>query len=112
LKLFVVLTPGTTHETVERTIVDVCAQIKEGNISDEAVERAKRRYQTASAFGRSGTGSVSKNLAEAIAGGDWRMFVDIPANVARVTKDDVVRVAQAYLNEKTRTVGLFYGERA
>ena len=112
LKLFVVLTPGTTHETVERTIVDVCAQIKEGNISDEAVERAKRRYQTASAFGRSGTGSVSKNLAEAIAGGDWRMFVDIHANVARVTKDDVVRVAQAYLNEKTRTVGLFYGERA
>ena len=39
--------------------------------------------------------------------GDWRLMFLNRDRIAKVTADDVVRVAKAYLKESNRTVGEF-----
>jgi zinc protease len=53
-------------------------------------------------------GTLGVTLSEFIALGDWRTFFYARDAVAKVTPEDVQRVAQQYLKESNRTVGIFY----
>jgi zinc protease len=46
-------------------------------------------------------------LSEPISRGDWRLFFLDRDNIKKVTGDDVIRVAKAYLKEDNRTIGFF-----
>lgn len=77
------------------------------DLGEEEVEKAKRQIAAQVAYERDGTHNVAMQMSEAEAVADWRFYNDYPQNVARVTAEDVRRVAARYLREDARTVGHF-----
>ena len=108
--VYVTVAPDVAHETIEKTVFDIIERIKTEGVSQKEVDRAKNRFAASVAFERTGTASCSSGLCEAIAGGDWTLFIDIPKAVAKVTPGDIVRVAQTYLTERHSTIGYYHAE--
>ncbi|GAB6196147.1 M16 family metallopeptidase [Lysobacter xanthus] len=81
-------------------------------VTTEEVERSKQRF--ANAFERSLTdvNAVAMGLTGAVADGDWRLFFLQRDLVAKVTADDVNRVARAYFKPSNRTLGRFVPDDA
>jgi len=73
----------------------------------EEVDRVKQRLLRAAENRMTDSQALALGLSEWSAMGDWRlMFLDRD-RIGKVTADDVVRVAKAYLKTSNRTVGEF-----
>jgi zinc protease len=59
------------------------------------------------AYDRDGTFNIAEQMSEAEAVADWRYYKDYAANISRVERADVQRVARTYFTEDNRTVGYF-----
>ena len=101
------LAPGTTHEQVERALLEELELIKIRGVTDEEVERARRQYRAQRAYRLDGRYPVANELNNWIATGDWTQFIRFPDAVQKVVAADVQRVAKAYLNEDQSTTGWF-----
>jgi zinc protease len=73
----------------------------------EEVERAKARLMKQIELGLTDSESVGLTLSEAAADGDWRLLFLERDQIAKVTPEDVLRVAKAYLKQSNRTLGEF-----
>jgi len=98
--------PGVEAARVEETIRRELERAAE-DLGEAEVEKAKRQIGARVAYERDGTHNVAMQMSEAEAVADWRFYKDYPRNVARVTAEDVKRVAAAYFGEEARTVGHF-----
>ena len=101
------LAPGSTHEQVEKALLEQIELIKAQGVTPEEVERAHQKYRAERAYRLDGTVPVVSELNEWIATGDWTQFVQFPEAVQKVTPADVQRVARTYLNEDQSTTGWF-----
>ena len=77
------------------------------SFSEEAVDRAKMRAQRASEDMVVDAGRMSQALSGASSLGDWRLLFVQRDRIAKVTVDDVNRVARRYFPAHNRTVGMF-----
>ncbi len=75
--------------------------------SKEEVERVKTRILKQIELMFNSSETVGLLLSEAVAEGDWRLLFNERDEIAKVTEQDVLRVAKAYLKESNRTVGEF-----
>ncbi|HEX8189745.1 MAG TPA: pitrilysin family protein, partial [Pyrinomonadaceae bacterium] len=98
--------PGVEARRLEDALHRELARAAE-DLGEEEVEKAKRQIAARVAYERDGTHNVAVQMSEAEAVADWRFYQDYPENVARVTAEDVRRVAARYLREDARTVGHF-----
>ncbi len=73
----------------------------------EEVDRVKQRLLRAAENRMTDSQAVGLSLSEWSAMGDWRLMFLNRDRIAKVTPDDVARVAKAYLKESNRTVGEF-----
>jgi zinc protease len=73
----------------------------------EEVERVKTRLLKQIELFMADTQSVALTLSEYASMGDWRLLFLGRDAVKKVTEQDVLRVAKAYLKESNRTVGVF-----
>jgi len=101
------LAPGATHAAVEGALLDEVEKIKTSGVSVDEVERIKTQSRVSQAYKRDGTAGIASELNEWIAIGDWTLYVNYPALVAKVTPADVQRVARQYLTEDQSTTGWF-----
>ena len=101
------LAPGATHEAVEQALLTQLERVKKEGVSAQEVAAAIRRSEARLAFMRDGTSSVSYRLNEAVAAGDWTLFVTQLERLAKVQPADVQRVARTYFNEDQSTTGWF-----
>jgi len=101
------LAPGQRHETVEHAIDEEVEKVKHRGVNTDEVERAKAQLRAREAFDRDGPMKIAAQLNEAIAIGDWRLYVQYPDRIDAVTADDVQRVANAYLQSDRQTVGRY-----
>jgi zinc protease len=110
LGLFMVsagLAPNAKHEEVEKIALAEIEKLKKEGVSAEEVSQVVNQYKAAQAYGRDGTSGTAAALNEWIAVGDWTLFVTFVDSVAKVTPEDVKRVANKYLNEDQSTTGWF-----
>jgi zinc protease len=98
--------PGVEAQRLEDAVHRELARAAE-DLGEEEVEKAKRQIAARVAYERDGTHNVAMQMSEAESVADWRFYKDYPRNVARVTAEDVRRVAARYLREDARTVGHF-----
>jgi zinc protease len=98
--------PGVEPARVEGVIHAELRRAAE-DLKEEEVEKAKRQIAAQVAYERDGTHNVAMQLSEAEAVADWRFYKAYARGVARVTAEDVRRVAAAYFEEDNRTVGHF-----
>jgi zinc protease len=104
--VYVTAAPGIGPQQVEEVIHRELARAAE-DLTGEEVEKAKRQITAHVAYERDGTHNVAMQLSEAEAVADWRFYNTYAKNVSRVATEDVRRVAAAYFQEDTRTVGHF-----
>jgi zinc protease len=75
--------------------------------SKEEVDRAKNRILKQIDLMLTNSETVGLVLTEFAASGDWRLLFFLRDGIKKVTDQDVVRVAKAYLKESNRTLGEF-----
>ncbi|NGP89749.1 insulinase family protein [Aliifodinibius halophilus] len=97
---------GFSADTLESAILEQIEKIKEGNISQEELDRVRTKARASLIRGMDSNMGLASTLASAESmRGDWRkVFTDLE-KLQDVTVDDVVRVANEYLTKDNRTVG-------
>src|SRR6185295_6479129 len=75
--------------------------------SKEEVERGKARLLKQFDLNLNNSERIGLFLSEYLASGDWRLLFHSRDQIKKVTEQDVVRVAKAYLKESNRTLGEF-----
>jgi zinc protease len=105
--LYAALTPGTTHEQVERALVAELNKIKVSGVTPAEVASVKQQYIAEDAYKRDGTAAVASELSEWIGIGDWTLYITFPQRVQQVTPADVQRVAKQYFSADQSTTGWF-----
>jgi zinc protease len=73
----------------------------------EEVERVKTRLLKQIDLQMTNTQSIALGLSEVISAGDWRLLFYDRDQLKKVTPEDVLRVAKAYLQPSNRTLGSF-----
>ncbi len=73
----------------------------------EEVDRAKVRSARADEMRQSNSTAMSQALSSASALGDWRLLFIQRDRIAKVTAEDVNRVAKTYFQKYNRTVGIY-----
>ncbi len=94
-------------ESVLQYMIDTVESVAKANITEEEVERAKRRALKAIKLAMTDSGRIGIRLSESIAQGDWRLFFIHRDRLGEVSLTDVQRVANKYLTESNRTSGMF-----
>lgn len=107
LNLWANLAPGITHEQAEKIMAEEVERLKKEGVTVEEVSSAVSKKLADIAYGRDGTYAIAQNLVEDIAAGDWTLFYSIEDAYRKVTAEDVLRVANRYLNEDQSVVGWF-----
>lgn len=101
------LAPGKTHEAAEQALLAEVERIKQDGVDARDVRSAIVQYQAADAYKRDGNKAVADGLTDAIAAGDWTLYLKDVEAIARVQPADVQRVARQYLNRDQSTTGWF-----
>ena len=104
--VYATASPGVEPRRVEEVIRRELARAAT-ELSDAETGKAKRQIAARVAYERDGTHNVAMQMSEAEAVADWRFFNSYARNVARVTTEDVRRVASSYFDDDNRTVGFF-----
>jgi zinc protease len=105
--LFADLAPASTHEQVEKILLEEIERVKKTGVTDGEVAAARAQILSAAAYARDGSFAVASTLNENIASGDWTLYVTGDEALKKVTAADVQRVAKAYFVENKRTTGWF-----
>ncbi|MFP4227360.1 MAG: M16 family metallopeptidase [Salinivenus sp.] len=105
--VFAYLTPEGEHQAVEAAVRDEIEAIQTDGVTQQELDRARTQLRAQTAFDRDGSMRVASQLNEALAAGDWKLYTQYLDRLAEVTREDVQRVAQEYLQEDTSTVGRY-----
>ncbi|WP_212747644.1 M16 family metallopeptidase [Fodinibius saliphilus] len=97
---------GVGVDTMETTILDEIEKVKQGEVSQEALDRARTNARANLIRSLDSNSGLASSLASAESlRGDWRkVFTDLE-KLQNVTVDDIQRVAKEYLTKDNRTVG-------
>jgi zinc protease len=98
---------GNALPPVRDAMTRVVESLATEKITDEEVDRAKRKLLKGIELMLTDSNRVGTALSESIAAGDWRLLFLRRDRLAKVTPADVTRVAGRYLKETNRTVGLY-----
>jgi len=105
--VFAALTPGTTHDQVEKALLAEINKIKASGVTAAEVASVKQQYIAEDAYKRDGTAAIASEMSEWIGVGDWTLYVTFPQKVQQVTPADVQRVAKQYFGADQSTTGWF-----
>lgn len=107
LAAFVVLRQEQPIEEAKQTLLKTLQEIVTEPPTKEEVERIKTKYLKQIELQMANTQSIALGLSEEISAGDWRLLFVSRDELKKVTEQDVVRVAKAYLKDSNRTLGEF-----
>src|SRR5262249_55204944 len=94
-------------EVVRDALIKVLETLQSEPATEEEVSRARSKLEKNWELLLSDSNRVGVVLTEWAARGDWRLFFLHRQRLARVTADDLTRIARSYLQRNNRTVGLF-----
>lgn len=106
-QVYAFLAPDVTHEKVENTVLEEIERIKKDGVTDAEVATAISQITASMAFARDGSFAIAGRLNEDIAAGDWTLYYRYEDAIKKVTRDEVKRVANLYLDANKSTTGWF-----
>ena len=107
LELTAVVADKVKTEEVRDVMLDVAESLAKNPITKEETERAIKNYMSHREQSLAKSQRIAIELSEWAGAGDWRLLFLHRDRVAKVTPDDVNRVAAKYLQTTNRTVGMF-----
>jgi zinc protease len=97
--------PGRSPEELERAIMDEIDLVKSQLVPPEELERAKNQIEAAFVWRQDSVFSRASSLARFELIGSWRSSETFVPLIRAVTAADLQRVARAYFQAHSRTVG-------
>jgi zinc protease len=94
-------------DEIRRRLVDVLDGLGREAFTAEEVERAKAAFARSFDLMMTDSQRVAIRLTESAASGDWRLMFLHRDRLAKVTPEDVQRVAAYYFKPSNRTTGVF-----
>jgi zinc protease len=110
--VFVSLSESQSLDSARVALERAADEARTGTFTAAEVDRAKTSLARDMALALNNSENVGLTLSEWISMGDWRMYFLHRDRVAKVTADDVKRVAGAYLKPQNRTTGYFIATKA
>jgi zinc protease len=107
LEILVQADKGQLPESVREALLSVLDRVQSEPITEAEVKRAKVKFKKARTLLMSDSNRIGVALSDWAAKGDWRLFFLHRDRVAKVTPQDVTRVAHKYLARNNRTVGVY-----
>ena len=104
------LSPGVTHDAVEKVLLEEVEKIKTDGVTSDEVLQVVHQHRAAQAYRRDGTASIVEQLSEWIAIGDWTQYIRYEDKLAKVTPAEVQRIAKQYLDHRQSTTGWYVPE--
>ncbi len=97
-----------TPEEVRDLMIAEVEKFADNPVTADEVKRAVRKYLAVREQRLAKSATTSLEISEWVGAGDWRLLFIHRDRVAKVTPVDVNQVAQKYLRQSNRTVGVFY----
>jgi len=94
-------------DALEAGMIAQIERIAERPVTEDEVNEARQRLLNAFEISMRDPNRIGVALSEAIAQGDWRLYLLERDRLEQVSIDDVRRVAQVYFKPDNRTVGRF-----
>ena len=104
---FVQLKPDQSIDEAQQILLKTIEGLPADPPTKEEVDRAKARILKNIELTMDNSQSMAMNLGGNAGDGDWRTFFLIRDEIAKVTPEDVLRVAKTYLKPSNRTLGEF-----
>ena len=101
------LTPETKHDDAERKLTTEIERIKKDGVTAAEVQTAVAKLIAERAYSRDGSFAQAEQINEAIAVGDWTLYISLEEKFKAVTVADVKRVANAYFIKNHSVTGWF-----
>jgi zinc protease len=101
------LAPGQDLDKARDELLAVVEGLRAEPITEEELQRAKAKWLKGWDLQFTNPESVGVALSESIAQGDWRLFFLLRDRVRDAKLADVQRVAQDYLLQSNRTLGIY-----
>src|SRR3989338_1319565 len=95
------------HRDIERQVMAYLEELKNGGITDEHVERAKRLGLARSAYGEDDPISFMLELSFAEGAGSWDLQARLNERVSEITRNTLLEVIRKYFINDNMTVGWF-----
>ena len=94
-------------QAMEEVLLAQVERLEKQPVTAEEVAQAQQRIANAYDLYFTDVNAVGMGLSEFVAAGDWRLLFTSRDAIAKVTADDVNRVAAQYLRPVNRTLGRF-----
>ncbi|MGE3807960.1 MAG: M16 family metallopeptidase [Gemmataceae bacterium] len=107
IELMAQVDPKGDLNDVRRTMLEVLENLHKEKITQEEVDRAKNSFRNRREELMKDPSRVAISLSDWISKGDWRLFFLHRDRINKVTADDVRNVAEKYLQQPNRTVGVY-----
>jgi zinc protease len=98
--------PGVDIEKVEKALYEEIEKIKKKAPGEREIQKAKNQVEAEFIMGQDSIFFQAEMLGRFEMIGDWRLKDKYLEGIRRVTPEDVQRVANKYLIEDKRTVGI------
>jgi zinc protease len=99
-------------EAVKAKLIEIVEGAGKSKIDEKEVERYRTKTLKDWKLAMTRSDRIAVELSEWASQGDWRLIFVFRDRVEKVSKDDVARVATAYLKGSNRTVGMFNPNKA
>jgi zinc protease len=100
------LMPGKEPAEIEREMDRLLEQMKAELISDRELQKAKNQIESEFIYAQDSIFGQAMKIGYYEAMGGWRLMDGYLDGIRKVTREDVQRVAKAYLDRDRRTVGI------
>ena len=109
---FAQVADNTKSEEVRDIMIDVLENLDKNPATKKEVDRAVQEFQSEFEQSLARSKTIALQLSEWAGAGDWRLMFIYRDRIAKVTPEDVNRVAKLYLKQSNRTAGMFLPTRA
>jgi zinc protease len=103
---------GKKWQDAEAALYQEVEKLKNTPVSEKELQRAQNLVEAAFIYGQDSLFFRAQQLGEYAVLGDWRLIQKVIPGIRAVTTTDLQRVAQTYLREENRTVGILIPEGA
>ncbi len=111
LTIDVTLMDNTSFDEIESIIDAEIENFKKNIVPATELQKAKNQLEAAICFQSDDINEIAHQLSYFSTLYYWQFAYDIIDEIKKVSQDDIIRVANKYLNESNRSIGIFTPER-
>jgi zinc protease len=108
---YITVLPDRPVEDAERALIGEVERLRTELVSEEELQRAQNQLEAAYLFGQDSVFNRASSLARHELLGGWRLREAYVPGIRAVTREDVRRVAEQYLQPDRRTTAILLPTR-